>query len=221
MGVKPISTQTLQRLPLYLNYLRAQEKNGTVNVSATTIAGVLNLNDVQVRKDLASVSSGGRPKVGYVTKELIKELEHFLGYDNTESAVLVGVGNLGRALLSYNGFSEHGLDIVVAFDVNESVIGTNMNGKQVLSIDKMKDLCKRMKIRLGIICVPESEAQNVCDAFVECGVLAILNYAHVRLHVPDNVLVQNENMAYSLAVLSKHLTEKLNYNQPTGGNPNE
>lgn len=212
MEFKPISTQSLQRLPLYLNYLKSLPKDGVANISATTIAGSLNLNDVQVRKDLASVSTGGRPKIGYITEELISNLEHYLGYDNAESAVIVGAGNFGRALLSYKGFSEYGLDIIVAFDVDEFIIGTTINGKQVLSTDKIKDICSRMKIRLGIITVPENEAQGVCDALIEGGVLAILNFAHVHLNVPDHVLVQNENVASSLAVLSKHLTEKLNKN---------
>lgn len=209
MGEKPISTQTLQRLPLYLNYLKYLPKDRASNISATTIAGALNLNDVQVRKDLAAISTGGRPKIGYDTIELIRDLEHYLGYDDVESAVLVGVGNLGHALLSYNGFSEYGLNIIVAFDVNESIIGTTINGKQVLSAEKLKDLCSRMKIRLGIITVPESEAQAVCDILVESGVLAIWNFAHVHLNVPNNILVQNENMASSLAILSKHLVTKL------------
>lgn len=209
MEKKPISTQTLQRLPLYLNYLKSLSGDSTPNISATVIAGALNLNDVQVRKDLASVSNGGRPKVGYNTQELRSDLEHFLGYDNTESAVIVGAGNLGRAFLSFRGFADYGLDIVVAFDSDESLIGTSVNGKQILSVDKMKDLCRRMRIRLGIIAVPEQEAQGVCDALVECGVLAILNYAHVHLQVPGHVLVKNENMASPLAVLSKRLAEKL------------
>lgn len=209
MEFKPISTQTLQRLPLYLSFLKSLPNDSVANISATTIAASLHLNDVQVRKDLASVSSGGRPKVGYITEKLIRDIDHYLGYDNAQSAVIVGTGNLGRALLSYKGFSEYGLDIVLAFDKEESIIGTTISGKPVFSTDKLKDLCTRMKIRIGIITVPEQEAQDVCDALIESGILAILNFAHVHLKVPKNVLVQNENMASSLAVLSKHLKEKL------------
>lgn len=205
MGMKPISTQTLQRLPLYLNFLKYLPNYRASNISATTIAAALNLNDVQVRKDLAAISTGGRPKIGYSTTELIHDLEHYLGYDDVESAVLVGAGNLGHALLSYNGFTEFGINIIVAFDVNESIIGTTVNGKQVLAAEKLKDLCSRMKIRLGIITVPEPEAQAVCDLLVESGILAIWNFANVHLNVPNTIFVQNENMASSLATLSKHL----------------
>lgn len=209
MELKPISNQTLQRLPIYLNYLKNLPIEGDTTISATVIAAALGLNDVQVRKDLASVSKGGRPKVGYVTKELIRDIEHFLGYDDVKSAVIVGVGKLGHALLSYDGFSSYGLNIIAGFDINPKVIGTKVNNKQVFSISKLNDLCTRMKIRLGVIVVPDDKAQAVCDEFTESGILAILNFSDVHLKVPEGVLVENMNIASSLGVLSKHLEEKL------------
>jgi redox-sensing transcriptional repressor len=174
------------------------------------IAEVLRLNDVQVRKDLALVSDGGRPKIGYILEDLISDIEHCLGYDNVDSAVLIGAGNLGRALLAYEGFSVYGLDIVAAFDIDESIFGSTISGKQVLPVDKVNSLCTRMKIKIGIITVGAEEAQKVCDLLVESGVLAIWNFAPIHLKVPGHVLVQNENMASSLAILSNHLVEKLN-----------
>lgn len=209
MIYKSISTQTLQRLPMYLNYLKSLPENQILNISATTIAEALKLNNVQVRKDLAMISSGGRPKIGYITKNLIFDIEKFLGYDNADSAVIAGAGDLGCALLSYDGFSKYGLDIIAAFDVDEEIIGTTINGKKVLSSDKLKDLCSRMKVRIGIIAVPASKAQEICDSMVESGILAIWNFAPVNLKVPDSVLVQNEDMAFSLAKLSKNLSKKL------------
>ncbi len=209
MDYKSVSVQTISRLPKYLNYLKAQSKGNSQNISATMIAEALGLNDVQVRKDLSLVSDGGRPKIGYLIDELICDIEHFLGYDDTHSAVLVGVGNLGRALLSYSGFDEYGLDIVAAFDINESLIGCKINGKQVFPLNKLMDLCKRMQIKIGIITVPSKEAQNVCDILVHSGVQAIWNFAPVHLNAPSDVLIQSENMACSLALLSKHLSEKL------------
>ncbi|MBP3387478.1 MAG: redox-sensing transcriptional repressor Rex [Clostridia bacterium] len=211
MEKKAVSKQTLQRLPLYLNFLK--QRDPLSNVSATIIAQALSLNDVQVRKDLASISQRGRPKIGYITKELIYDIEQFLGYDNTQNAVIVGAGNLGRALLSYDGFAAQGLDIVAAFDLDNNKLGEMINGKQVMDISKLDNLCRRMKIRLGIITVPAFAAQEVCDMLVEAGVLGIWNFSPVHLKVPENVLVQNENMAFSLAMLSKHLSEKLTDSQ--------
>ena len=209
MDSRPVSKQTLQRLPLYLSYLRSAAKDGASNISATAIADALGLNDVQVRKDLASVSSGGRPKVGYVTGSLISDIERFLGYGNSDAAVIVGAGNLGRALLSYDGFEEYGLNIIAAFDSNEDVAGTLINGKPVMPEKRLGELCRRMNVKIGIIAVPAQSAQGVCDTLVENGVLAILNCAPTHLRVPENVLVQDENMAISLALLSKHLNERL------------
>jgi len=204
-----IPMQTLHRLPLFLEYLKSLPKGGASNISATAIADALGLNDVQVRKDLASVSGGGRPKIGYITEDLIFDIEQFLGYGNANSAVIAGAGNLGRALLSCKGFAEYGLDIVAAFDSDPSIVGTFVNGKQVLDAEKLQDLCGRLKIRIGIITVPDFEAQAVCDMLVDGGVLAVWNFTPVHLKVPGHVLVQNENMACSLAVLSKHLTQQL------------
>ncbi|ABN51660.1 MAG TPA: redox-sensing transcriptional repressor Rex [Hungateiclostridium thermocellum] len=209
---KAISKQTLLRLPSYLSYLKSLPKQDGEYVSATMIASALGLNDVQVRKDLACVSKKGRPKLGYVAEELIRDIESFLGYDSLNDAIIVGAGRLGGALLSYEGFKEYGLNIVAAFDIDESKIGTEICGRKIFPLDKMKELCRRMKIRIGIITVPADSAQKVCDMLVDSGIYAIWNFAPVHLKVPDNILVQQENMAASLAVLSAHLAEAIKNN---------
>lgn len=207
---KNITVQTIKRLPYYLNYLKSLPKDSFVNISATTVATALGLNDVQVRKDLASVSDGGKPKIGYNKEVLIQDIEEFLGYNDADSAIIVGMGNLGHALMSYSGFAEYGLDIVAGFDNNKDIIGTSIGRKKVRSVEEMQDFCKKKKIHIGIIAVPAKYAQGVCDALVQSGVMAIWNFAPAHLVVSEDVLVQNENMASSLAVLSKHLTAKLN-----------
>ncbi|MEG1524570.1 MAG: redox-sensing transcriptional repressor Rex [Clostridia bacterium] len=218
-----ISTQTLQRLPLYLNFLKEKKKSKAVNISSSAIAEELGLVDIQVRKDLASVSNGGKPKVGYIIENLIIDIKIALGYDNTNDAVLIGAGNLGKALLSYEGFSEYGLNIVAAFDTNAGVINEIVNGKLILQVDKLKNLCQRMKIHIGIITVPAECAQSVCNMLVESGVVAIWNFAPTHLKAPENIMIKSENMAASLAVLSKHLTEKIFSDQEdnTDGNNDE
>ena len=209
---KPIqvSKQALSRMPFYLEYMRAQKAQGENSISAPMIAREFHLNEVQVRKDLALVSeSGGRPKTGYSVNELIRDMECFLGYTDTEDAVLVGVGALGRALLSYKGFEHYGLRIVAAFDSDPDVYGTTLRGTTVLPVEKLTELCARMHIRIGIIAVPKLAAQPVCDQLAEGGILAIWNFAPVHLRVPEHILVHNENMAASLALLSKHLKKKM------------
>lgn len=209
MEVKSVPIQTLQRLPVYLSYLKSLQNDCTVNISATNIANALEMNDVQVRKDLAMISGGGRPKTGHNRESLVYDIESFLGYYDLNTAVIAGAGHLGRALLSYDGFSKYGLEIIAAFDIDEKMIGSYVNGKKILNADKMINLCKRMKVRIGIVTVPENQAQRVCDDLIEGGVLAIWNFAPVHLNAPERILVKNENMASSLAVLSKHLKGKL------------
>ena len=203
-----IPSNTLRRLPLYLSYLKSLPESGPVNISATGLSDALHLNHVQVRKDLAYVSSSGKPKIGYLVEALIGDIEHALGYNNVDSAVLVGAGHLGRALMEYDGFQEYGLEIVAAFDADRRLCGSEFGGKAVLGMDKLQDLCKRMQIHLGIIAVPMDEAQSVCNLLVESGIQAIWNFAPVFLKAPRNILVQNENLAVSLAALSKRLVEK-------------
>lgn len=207
-----ISTQALQRMPYYLQHLRKLRSEGIEVIAAPAIADSLNLNEVQVRKDFAAVSrTKGKPRSGFDISELIENMEDFLGYHNMDEAVLVGAGSLGRALLSYKGFESYGLDIVAAFDMDDAVAGTEVCGKAVLPVSKLCDMCRRMNIHIGIIAVPADQAQDVCDQLVSCGILAIWNFAPVHLTTPENILVQNENMAASLAMLSKHL--RANYNK--------
>ena len=181
--------------------------NISKHISATTIAEALQLNDVQVRKDLASVSSSGKPKVGYNVKDLIAELEAFLGYNDIDNAVIVGAGSLGKALLNYSGFKAYGLNIIAAFDLCEEP--TEFQGKTVFPIAQLGSFCRKVNVHIGIITVPASSAQEICDLLVESGIRAIWNFAPVHLVVPDGILVQNENMASSLALLSNHLREQM------------
>lgn len=204
-----VSNSVIRRLPVYLSYLKALPDDAPENISATTLATALCMGEVQVRKDLALVSDGGRPKVGYRRESLVADIEQFLGYDNTNDAVLIGAGKLGRALLGYSGFSEYGLNIVAAFDERSELHGTQESGKPILPMSGLERLCTNRKILIGIITVPAAQAQDVCDLLIRYGIKAIWNFAPTHLDVPEGILVQNENMATSLAVLSKHLSAQI------------
>ena len=206
---RELSVQGVKRLPYYLKYLKELEASNTPYVPAAAIADSLGIYEVQVRKDLALVSSGGRPKIGYHRESLISDIESFLGYGNTNEAVLIGAGKLGRALLGYSGFAEYGLNIVAAFDANDAIIGTSKSGKPIMHMSRLNEICRRNKVQIGIITVPAEDAQHVCDLLIECGIRAIWNFAPKHLDVPPDILVHNENMAASLALLSKHLSYKI------------
>lgn len=206
---KEISKSVLKRLPGYLAYLKSMPEDAPAHISATALANALGMGEVQVRKDLALVSDGGRPKIGYLRESLIEDIEQFLGYDNTTDAVLVGAGKLGCALLSYSGFAEYGLNILAAFDADPEKVGTDESGKPILPIEKLPGFCKSHKVLMGIITVPACHAQKVCDMLIEGGIKAVWNFAPAHLDAPENILVQNQNMATSLAVLSVHLQAQM------------
>ncbi len=208
MENRNISKQTLLRLPLYLNYMKQFGDDMPQHISATTIAEALRLNHVVVRKDLAAISSAGKPKVGYVTKDLINELKEFLGYTRMDDAIIVGAGKLGRALLTYNGFEECGMNILAAFDTDPSLISESYGNKCIMPMEKLEDFCRRLNVRIGIIAVPAESAQPVCNLLLKSGIYAIWNFAPVHLEVPEDIIVHNENLAASLALLSKQVRER-------------
>jgi len=209
-----LSRQAFLRMPYYLQHLNQLKQDGRTIVAAPAVAEALRLNEVQVRKDFASVSlTKGLPKKGFAIDGLISDMERCLGYHNVDQAVLVGVGSLGQALMSYKGFAQYGLDIVLAFDNNEALVGQKICGKYVLSTNRLSDMCRRMNIHIGIITVPDTQAQIICDQLVAGGVLAVWNFAPVHLSAPPHILLQNENLAASLALLAKRLEDQLEPNE--------
>lgn len=201
-----ISKSTLQRMPYYLQHIKEMHEAGKDEVSAPYLSEVFGFTEIQVRKDLAAVSSvQGKPKVGFKIAPLIVDIENVLGYKNKNRAVLIGVGSLGHALLCNAGFADYGIEITAGFDANEDKINSEIEEKPILPMEKLKQYCTENEIKIGIITVPQIAAQRVCDQLVEAGIKAIWNFAQIHLTVPDGILVQNENMAASLALLFKHL----------------
>jgi len=201
-----VPKETLLRLPKYYEYLKAADQEGACSISSTKIAEDMHLNSVLVRKDLAMISSvSGKPRIGFNVKELMEDMENFLGYNNLSEALLVGVGSLGRALLSYEGFKEYGLNIVMAFDIDGNIVGEKVNGINIFHTDKLEYLAKRLNIKMGIIATPKQVAQSICDRMIDAGILAIWNFAPVHLTVPKDVILKDENLAASLALLCMQL----------------
>ena len=199
------SKPLLERVPLYLKCLCSlQDKEGTI--SATTIAQMLKLGEVQVRKDLNVISGSGRPKIGYKINELIQKLEEFIGRTKVVNVVLVGAGKLGMALYGYKGFANYGVNICAAFDVKASEGQPLPNGK-VYSMDCFSEFVHENNIKIGIIAVPEQSAQEVADIMVASSIKAIWNFAPCRIETPEGVIVKSENMAASLALLASAFKE--------------
>ncbi len=204
--VNEIPLFSLQRLPVYLNYLRALPAEEANNyISSGSIAKALGLGEVLVRKDLAYTSCVGRPKVGYVREELIAALEEFLRCNDKKNAVVVGVGGLGRAIMGYGGFFNYGIEMVAAFDSDPVKIGGSVAGKPVLDVNGLAEGCAEYGVTLAIISVPAPCAQSVAEKLVDAGVKAILNFAPVQLKLPRNVKAINMDVAANLAVLASML----------------
>ncbi|HIY96209.1 MAG TPA: redox-sensing transcriptional repressor Rex [Candidatus Borkfalkia excrementigallinarum] len=209
--IQNVSKATIGRLPAYHRYLKEKLAEGEKTISSTSIAEDLHLNAVQVRKDLSVISTvAGKPKLGFEIAELIEDINRILGYDNVTDAVLVGAGGLGSALAGYDGFKNYGLNIVAVFDSDPEIIDSTVNGIKVFDAAQIQHLVRRLNVLIGIITVPKSAAQKVADELIEGGVRAIWNFAPVHLNVPENIAVKNEDMAASLAILSKRLAEILN-----------
>ena len=205
MEHKTAGVPTLKRLPLYLRLLRKMKEDGKEYASGTVVAKELGLDPIVVRKDLAITGAVGRPRLGFPMEEIITAIEEFLGWSNTTDAFLVGVGNLGAALLGYKGFEQHGMRIVAAFDTNPEIIGKEIHGKTVMDAAKMPKLAKRMHVQIGVLTVTASVAQSVANAMVEGGIRGIWNFTPTTLNVPEHVILQREELASSLAVLSHRL----------------
>ena len=203
-----VSQGTLQRLPQYLIMLKSEQREGRSAVTSEAIAAVVQVSSSQVRHDLTACGVNRGPGEEYPISELMQCIEHVLGYDDVASAVIVGAGQLGRALLSYQNYSDYGVDVVAAFDADESLAGQEVGGKPILPVKRLSSLCRRMQVHIGIITVPAAHAQEACDMLIEGGIKAIWNFAPVHLKVPPDVLVKNEIIAVSLGELSRQLREK-------------
>ena len=198
MESKPVSRKLLQRLPVYLNYLRNMPEDSS-NVSATAMAKALELGDVQVRKDLAKISIGRR-RTGRNRRQLVQDIEAYLNLTEETGTIIVGAGKLGRALLDYGGFEEAGFNVMAGFDI-EPAMDISESGKPIYPLTRLENFCKHYNVHIGVIAVPEENAQGVCDMLVANGIQAIWNFAPVHLQVPEYVVVQSENLAVSLTAL--------------------
>jgi redox-sensing transcriptional repressor len=192
---------SIRRLPSYLHTIRLLQHEGGEYISGTLIAQELNLEPIQVRKDLAITGIIGKPKKGYPVGSLINAIERFLGWDSARDAVLVGAGNLGAALMGYPEFQFHGLRLVAAFDKNPKKIGTHIHGVPVLSMDTVDVQIRGFGVKTAILTVPSPYAQETADILISAGIEGIWNFTNVKLKVPDNVAVQKEDLSSGYAML--------------------
>lgn len=196
---------TLQRLPWYLSNAKLMREKGETYVSSTQISKQTNIDASQVAKDLSYVKIAGRTRVGYEVDALIEVLEDFLGFTRMHKAFLFGVGSLGSALLRDSGLSQFGLKIVGGFDVNPELVGKEINGIPIYHSDDFERVMRQDDVRIGVLTVPISMAQEVTDKMVNGGIEAVWNFTPFRIRVPEQIVVQNTSLYAHLAVMFNRL----------------
>jgi redox-sensing transcriptional repressor len=199
--IKISAVPSIRRLPSYLHTIRHYQREGSEFISGTLIAQDLNLEPIQVRKDLAITGIIGKPKKGYPLEALITAIERFLGWDVPQNAVLVGVGNLGTALMGHQEFQNHRLTIIAAFDKNPEKTGVVVHGVTVLDTAAMESRIRSLGVRVAILTVPSAFAQETTNILVEAGITGIWNFTNIKLKVPDHVVVQKEDLSSGYAML--------------------
>jgi redox-sensing transcriptional repressor len=197
-----IPRKTIYRLSTYLRCLARLKDNNIQTVSSEMLAKGAGVKPTQLRKDLTYLGQFGTRGLGYDVLELSRMISDELGTTSLQPVILVGVGHLGLALLSYRGFEKEGFEIVAGFDVDPNRRRDKQITQPILQIDQLKDFVHSRKIRMAILAVPANVAQEVTNLLLECGIMGILNFSPIVLHVPEEVMVNNVNVAIELENLS-------------------
>lgn len=208
--VSVLPVPTIRRLPLYLSFLKSIRNKEKKFISAPEIAKELHIDSTQITKDFSFIDVAGKTKVGYETSTLISDIEDFLGYRVSRKAFIVGIGNLGIALIKYNEFNKEGLEIIAGCDIDTEKIGTKINDIKIFNIDKFQEIFDKTPVDIGIITVPADQAQNVANTMIECSIKAIWNFSATPISAPDDIIVENTSIESGLAMIKW----KLNSNKP-------
>ena len=199
---EPIPNPAVRRLSLYLRQLEAFKRKDRRTISSKQLGESLNLTDAQVRKDLAYFGQFGHPGIGYRVDDLIAQVKRILGTDKVWNVLLVGAGNLGRALMAYKGFGAKGFRLIAVFDAAAPLAGKKIGAFTIQSMTELEQTIQKHQIRLAIIAVPADNAQDVVDQLVAAGVKGILNFAPTSVNVPPNIALNAVDLSVQLEQLS-------------------
>jgi len=210
--IKLSSLPTIRRLPAYLHIVEAAIKEGKEYISGTVIANELELEPIQVRKDLALTGIVGKPRLGFPILRLIEAINRFLDWNNRHPAIIVGAGHLGTALMGYSEFRRHGMHILAAFDSDTAKTGTVINNIQVFPFSLLQEKVRDLQPEIAILTVPSDFAQETAENLVVAGITAIWNFTNIKLKLPRGIIVQKEDLSSGYAMLSvkmaKHRSNK-------------
>lgn len=204
-SIKLASMPTIKRLPAYLHIVEAAAAEGREHISGTVIAEELELEPIQVRKDLAATGIIGKPRIGFPVVALIDAIQSFLDWNNAHHAIVAGMGNLGAALTGYQEFRRRGLHVVAAVDTDPEKIGSSINGVPVFGMEQLLPIITKHQITVAVLTVPSDHAQDVADTLVAAGIRAIWNFTNTKIRAPHHVVVQKEDLSSGYAMLSVKL----------------
>lgn len=199
---KNISMAVIKRLPKYHRYLSELLSNDVDRISSKDLSEKIGFTASQIRQDLNCFGDFGQQGYGYNVKELYNQIRSILGLTKEYKAVIIGAGNIGQAIANYTRFEKLGFSMEAIFDINPKLLGLKIRDIEIKDIDLLSDFLKKDKIDIGIICVPKSNAQKVCDILIQNRVKAIWNFAPMDLAVPEEVIVENVHLSESILTLT-------------------
>ncbi len=205
MTDKQISRAVIRRLPRYFRYLGELKDDGIEKISSQELSEIMHVTASQIRQDLNNFGGFGQQGYGYNVSFLYDEIGKILGLNHTHSLVLIGAGNLGRALAGYVNFEKRGFIMKGIFDISSDVIGDTIRDIPIMPIEEMPAFIKEHNIDIGVIAIPKTAAVSIAKTLVDCGVRAIWNFSHVDLDVPDDVIVESVHLSESLMRLSYNI----------------
>ena len=212
MEEKNISSAVIRRLPRYYRYLGELIEENVERISSGDLSEKMNVTASQIRQDLNNFGGFGQQGYGYNVKYLYEEIGKILGLDRTYNMIIIGAGNLGRAIANYSNFEKRGFVVKAIFDKSKELEGQTVRGIEISHIDKLEEFVKNEQIDIVALAIPKTQAPTVADMLVKNGVKAFWNFAHTDLDVPDDVVVENVHLSESLMRLSYNLknSEKMN-----------
>ncbi len=205
---KGISQAVIRRMPRYYRYLGDLLASGVERVSSSELSKLMNVTASQIRQDLNNFGGFGQQGYGYNVRFLYDEIGKILGLTEIHQMIIIGAGNLGQAIANYGGFDRLGFVTIALFDVNTSLIGKEIRGIKIHSLDELEEFCENNKVDIAALTMPKQTAENTAQRLVDLGVRAIWNFSHVDLDVQnDEVIVENVHLSDSLMQLSYNIAK--------------
>ncbi len=207
MAGKGISNAVIKRLPRYQRYLSELMNMGVERISSGELSAMMSVTASQIRQDLNNFGGFGQQGYGYNVEHLFHEISHILCVDQTHNMIIIGGGNFGHALANYEKFEQKGFVTKAIFDIDPKIIGTSVRDIPILDLKDLRSFMSENEIQIAVLTIPKTDAQEIVDTLVECGIKGIWNFAHLDLNVPDNVIVESVHLSESLMELSYRLGE--------------